>query len=1071
MKRRRGRAKSLPLSTRKGQIASRSMITRRAASKAATNSSEGSSTSADSRRSSFADSTHAVGGDDIDSSRPAKRARRTSTATENRPVTRRQKTLSQEPIGSPEKSSRDSLAPELPTIEEPENIDDHVRQPAMNGNGDQDQDGFASEAGEKLSPLPKRRGRKPKPKTVTASLSRLQELTAPWDNENGTDHEGSNAPSRATSRAPSRAPDRVAKRMPGRRRAPHADPNIEADLRRQLQLRLAYRSVAKALKPLLAELSQRGIDALEDDEEAHQQGEEYTAVMAELDARLQSRLTVLENERRIKTGCREEWLELQKDELQRRFHDRVEVLKDDYHTKAENCLLELHREFAREIDDDATEDEDGVVGPQHGKISTTNPTGRLDHKFDSRSRFFLVTEKLANERLKQIAMQNLQRDFIVDEDHDETAEELDAPDENEYPSGFGLASTGRRAYATSVLNMEALVRATQAVEDGEQPEEQIHHVIPNGEATGLQILADLLTSQGPLVLPTRELSRMQTPPPLVVVKQEAGPVEHTVTAPRGGGDEDVVDLTTPQRKQRESGEDIFSALEQNLNLYPFSPQKTIKLETNAASHTTASPAKKKHERKQSQQSLISSPKPQKTAVAAQAGFQIPGLQIPGSQPMEQVHQQKQASFRTQDTKSSEVPSLAPEASKTLQNSSAPITGANMHILPKHNDCQLDARSAQPPAAGTNRPEPKQPFAFTDAPRSPAPTAPASRWDSLYEQNRRGSRNDIGTAGRHDYPTRASHDRRLSESVRPSTNQHSDANLASVPAHRRNMSIPAKVSSPASFLKRSQSPRVTDAGRRGYMSLITDLAPTQRAGSPSSGSQSAVDGTWKREQPPPGSWHGGQHRNSHSTSQNYTPPPPSHRRTPPMSYPPVSASTSGPAYQHQPPYTTGPPHHPIQPQPHGPYSGPYQAPPPPSSQYQYQQPQSTATPPYDHRTPNPYLPSQPQSQQQTQHQQQNYVGGAPHYQLPPAPMGFFAGPPLPSAGPPPPGSVFSPRFGREYPPSHQQQRQQPSSVGGPFSAGSGSGQRPSSPRNGGVPPPPVKDGSDRGGREDGWSKAR
>lgn len=577
MKRRRGRAKSLPLSTRKGQTSSRNMATRRAASKAATNSSEGSTTSVDSRRSSLADSTHVVGGDDIDSSRPAKRARRTSITTENRPVTRRHKTLSQEPIGSPAKSFRNSLAPELPIIEEPENDDDQIEQSAMNGDVDADQDGFASEAGEKLSPLPKRRGRKPKSKTVTASISRLQELTAPWDHENGTDHEGSNAPSRATSRAPSRAPDRVAKRMPGRRRAPHADSNIEADLRRQLQLRLAYRSVAKALKPLLAELSQRGIDALEDDEEAHQQGEEYTAVMAELDTRLQSRLAILENERRIKTDFREEWLELQKDELERRFHDRVEVLKDDYHTKAENCLLELHREFERAIDDDATEDEDGVVGPQYGKTSNANPTGRLDHRFDSRSRFFLVTEKLGKERQRQIALQNLQRDFIVDEDHDESAEELDAPGEKEYPPGFGLAPTGRREYATSVLNMKALARATEAVENGEQPEEQIHPVIPNGKATGLQVLADLLTSQAPLVLPARELPRMQTPP--VVVKQEPEPSENTGTAPKGEGG-DVIDLTTPQQKRRESGgEDIFSALEQNLNLYPSSPQKTTKLES------------------------------------------------------------------------------------------------------------------------------------------------------------------------------------------------------------------------------------------------------------------------------------------------------------------------------------------------------------------------------------------------------------------------------------------------------------------------------------------------------------
>ncbi|QDS76939.1 hypothetical protein FKW77_004915 [Venturia effusa] len=769
------------------------MTTRRAASKAATITSEGSTTSADSRRSSLADSTLVVGGDDIDSSRPAKRARRTSVATENRPVTRRQKARSQEPTRSPEKSSPDSLAPELPTIEEPDDRDDHNERSVMNGAGAGDQDGFASEADQKLSPLPKRRGRKPKPKTVTASVSRVQELTRPWEQEIGTDHEGSNAPSRANSRAP----DRVAKpRMPGRRRAPHADSSIEADLRRQLHLRLAYRSVAKALKPLLAELSQRDIDALEDDEEAHQQGEEYTAVMAELNARLQSRLATLEVERRIKTDFRVKWHETQKDELRRRFSDIIEVLKDDYHTKAEKSLLELFREIEREIDADATEDEDSIVGPQHGRTSNANPTGRLDHKFDSRSRFFLTTQRLGDERQKQIAMQNLQRDFIVAEDHDETAEELEAPYENEYPSGFGLASFVRREHATNLLNMKALVLAAEAVKDGQYPEEQIHPVLPNEEAMGLQVLADLVGSQPPIVLPTRTQSRIQTPPP-VVVKLEPDDVNCTGIELRGG-DGDVVDLTTPQRNRRESSQDIFSALEQNLNLAYLSPQKTVKLEEDYTSHTTVSPTKQEYQQRQSEQSPIPSPKNRTAAVNAQAGSQMPGLQIPGLQSVKQLQKPRQ-----QNMIGSEVPTRATEASQTSQNGNAANSGENMPTSPGHGS-QPDTRPAQPSAAGTTRPEPRPLPVLTDARHSPGPTAPTSRWDYLYEQSRGGSRNDVGTIERLSLPAKSASDRRLSESAHSSANQHGDVNQATMPTHRRNMSIPAKVSSPIPFLRRSQN---------------------------------------------------------------------------------------------------------------------------------------------------------------------------------------------------------------------------------------------------------------------------
>jgi hypothetical protein len=566
MKRRRGRAKSLPLSTRKVQASSRNMTTRRAASKAATDSTGGSTTSGDSRRSSLADSTHVVGGDDIDSRRPAKRARRTSTVTERRLSTRGQQATSQELLESPHKagSSAPSVSPDPPHIEKPEIDDGPVGQSVMNGG----YDGFASEAGEKLSPLPpKRRGRKPKPKPVTASMSRMQELAASWDQGNGTDREASNVPSRATSRAPSRAPSRVAKRMPGRRRAPHADPNIEADLRRQLQLRLGYRAVAKALKPLLAELSQRSIDALEDDEEAHQRGEEYTAVMAELDSRLQKRLEILEHERRIKTDSRQEWFELQKEELRLRFVNRVEVLQDDYQTQAENRLLELRREYEREIDEDATEDEDGVVGPQHGKTSNANPTGKLGRKHASRSRFFLVTEKLADVRQNQMGMQKLQKAFTT-EDHDDDLDELDIPTENEYPSGFGLASISRRDYATSVLNLKALARASETVVKDDERKERAAQIIPNEDATGLQALAEAMDAQP---LPAMISTRMQTPPP-ILVKQEPTPTDFKELRE---GEGNVVDLPTPQ-KQAENHQETHQLEEGNKAISITSPQMGVK---------------------------------------------------------------------------------------------------------------------------------------------------------------------------------------------------------------------------------------------------------------------------------------------------------------------------------------------------------------------------------------------------------------------------------------------------------------------------------------------------------------
>lgn len=329
----------------------------------------------------------------------------------------------------------------------------------------------------------------------------------------------------------------------------------------------------------------------------------------------------------------------------------------------------------------------------------------------------------------------------------------------------------------------------------------------------------------------------------------------------------------------------------------------------------------------------------------------------------------------------------PNRPKASQNGDAPASVAEEHRSPKPSDRQPDAQSAPPPAAVTIRPEPTSPYALKNAQRSPAPAAPASRWDNLYEQTRQGSRNNVENGRHHDSQAKSSHDRWSSESVHPAGNQHGDANQAKNSAHRRDPY--ARVSSPVSFLTRSQSPMVPDSGRRatpGYTNpLITDLGPTMhRTGSPSSGSQSAVE-----KHPPPGSWQGGQHRHSQSASSRaFSPPPPNHRIAPPGPHPP----SSGPTYQIHPQHTAGPPYsHPLS-IPQGHYSVYYQGQIRPGPPIQYQQPPTTSAPQYDHRPPNPFLPPQPPS-----------YSGAPPYQAPRPPGYYSPGPP------PPPNTTFNPHY--------------------------------------------------------------
>lgn len=124
---------------------------------------------------------------------------------------------------------------------------------------------------------------------------------------------GSPARSERQDSAETHEPGGILKRLPGRRRAPHHDPSIEADMRRQLELKIAYRAVTKALKPVLAELAQRTSDSLEADSLIHCQYDAYSTVTAELDARLQKTLQILDHEYKLEEARLQNTLQAEKD--------------------------------------------------------------------------------------------------------------------------------------------------------------------------------------------------------------------------------------------------------------------------------------------------------------------------------------------------------------------------------------------------------------------------------------------------------------------------------------------------------------------------------------------------------------------------------------------------------------------------------------------------------------------------------------------------------------------------------------------------------------------------------------
>lgn len=274
-------------------------MTTRAASRAATNSTATSVASAESRRSSLADGANVsfvANGMDEEDERPAKRTRRSLKSNASSTSNGSERAVARETNGvdfadnSSQSSSRSSgkrkrnsdIATSIELAVKP------VEAPTEEAPQEQEDPENAPPANRRVPPIKRGRGRRPKalqvdtPTYSTDVGSALPSPTLPPENGGPVDGmaDGQTQP---------------AKRLPGRRRAPHANPSIEADLRRQLQLKMGYRQVAKMHKVILAELSRRSINEINNDPEAHKRSSQFEVVQKALDDRLALRLQRLES--------------------------------------------------------------------------------------------------------------------------------------------------------------------------------------------------------------------------------------------------------------------------------------------------------------------------------------------------------------------------------------------------------------------------------------------------------------------------------------------------------------------------------------------------------------------------------------------------------------------------------------------------------------------------------------------------------------------------------------------------------------------------------------------------------
>lgn len=273
-------------------------------------------------------------------------------------------------------------------------------------------------------------------------------------------------------------PGGLLKRLPGRRRAPHPDLNIEVDLRRQLELKIAYRAVAKALKPVLLDLADRAARELESDEQLHKQYPEYQEIVEELEWRLNQRLRMLEAQLQEEEARLQREYEAKHQIVRGRYASALQDQRDDHLLRCENALMARAQEAREEDDSDATEYEDDIVPSLYRVDLETQARRKIDEAYDSRSRWFIETQRLWESQSARESLRKVQD--IVDKDS------LDPRSR-----GFAVYDGAQRAAAVNSLNLLQLVDASEDVEDSARQLKMLSEA-PN---PALAVLADVSSNQ------------------------------------------------------------------------------------------------------------------------------------------------------------------------------------------------------------------------------------------------------------------------------------------------------------------------------------------------------------------------------------------------------------------------------------------------------------------------------------------------------------------------------------------------------------------------------------------------
>ena len=268
-----------------------------------------------------------------------------------------------------------------------------------------------------------------------------------------------------------------ANKFGGRRRAQHPDNNVEIAMRRQALLKTAYRTMARAQKNILAEITQRNIDELESNATAHAEAAEFEGVMQALEDRLAERKALIHLQHKYKAQqleiTRDSNCELARDHCRRQIEDVEEA-------KIEQLNYECLRiaRAAQLADGHETEDEDDTIPKLKGMNHRWKRGPGLDQAYDSRSRLAMETRRATDEMQARYNM----HEFL------QALPDADFPKKVVAP--FTVFDDRPRTAAS--LNREGENALNMLATAGAEVERVASiPIIPNEQALGLQLLGDL----------------------------------------------------------------------------------------------------------------------------------------------------------------------------------------------------------------------------------------------------------------------------------------------------------------------------------------------------------------------------------------------------------------------------------------------------------------------------------------------------------------------------------------------------------------------------------------------------